>query len=230
MTGNDEVPVEIRNGLTRKRPDMTTSHEEADNIIMQQTVFVQRENPSGGICVIADDTDVFLLLLHHLFSQKMSSVFIMKSPVHGRSSTDIRATVQKHGEIVPHLLAAHALSGTDTTAASFGIGKTKVLKVLAMGTNLSSVGDKDADMVDFVKQATQFIAACYGQKKCNTMSEARQKAWTEKTSKSRKCKPPLKSLSPTPEALIENVKRAHLRTLCNNCGLNVITNNISFSN
>ena len=85
-------------------------------------MFVQRENPSRDICVIADDTDAFpFLLLPYYFNQQMSSVLIMESPVHGRSSTDIRATVQKHGGVVPHLCAAHALSGADTTAASFGI-------------------------------------------------------------------------------------------------------------
>ena len=82
----------------------------------------------------------------------MSSVLIMESPVHGRSSTDISATVKKHGGIVPHLHAIHALSGADTTAASSGIGKTKILNMLAVATNLSSVGDKDADIVDVVKQ------------------------------------------------------------------------------
>ena len=121
MTGNNEIPVEISNELIRERPNMVSSHEEADNIIVQQTMLVQRENPTRDICVIANTPDAFLLLLPHYFNQQMSSVLIMESPVHGRSSTDIRATVQKHGGVVPHLRAAHALSGADTTAASFGI-------------------------------------------------------------------------------------------------------------
>ena len=108
MTGNDDVPVEINNELIRKRPDMATSNEEANNIIVQQIMIMQRENPSPGICVITDNTDVSLLLLHHYFNQQMSSLLIMESSVHDHSSTDIRATIQKHGGIIPHLLAAHA--------------------------------------------------------------------------------------------------------------------------
>ena len=146
----------------------------------------------------------------------MSSVLITESSFHGRSSTDIRETVEKHDGIVPHFLAGHALSGADTTAASFGIGKTMVLKVLAMETNLSS-----AYMVNVVKQATQSIRACYGQKTCNTMSEKGKKAWAEKTSKARKCIPPLKFLQPKSEVFIENVKRAHLQTAIWKCALDL---------
>ena len=49
----------------------------------------------------------------------------------------------------------------------------KILKVLAMGTTLLSVSDKDANMIDVVKQVTQFIAAYYEQMKYNTVSEIR---------------------------------------------------------
>ena len=38
------------------------------------------------------------------------------------------ATVEKHADIASNLLAAHALSGCDTAASIFGIGKPTVLK------------------------------------------------------------------------------------------------------
>ena len=42
---------------------MNTTHEEADNILVQQIVFAAKENQKG-ISVIADDTDVSVLLFY----------------------------------------------------------------------------------------------------------------------------------------------------------------------
>ncbi len=53
---------------------------------------------------------------------------VMESPIKERTVIDIRATVEKHRAIIPALLAGHAISGCDTVAACFGIGKGKILK------------------------------------------------------------------------------------------------------
>ena len=47
----------------------------------------------------------------------------MESPIKGRMVVDIGKTVQKHSELVEGILPAHALSGCDTVASYFGIGK-----------------------------------------------------------------------------------------------------------
>ena len=57
----------------------------------------------------------------------------MESPVHGRQTIDIRATAKELANILPNLLAAHGLSGCDTVAPCYGIGKMKVLKTLKQG-------------------------------------------------------------------------------------------------
>ena len=44
---------------------------------------------------------------------------------HDRKAVDIGATARKHVEIAPHLLSAHPLSGCDTVAQIFGIGRAK---------------------------------------------------------------------------------------------------------
>ncbi|MES9879341.1 MAG: hypothetical protein ABW185_00475, partial [Sedimenticola sp.] len=64
-----------------------------------------------------------------------SSPIYMESPLRQRGVIDIDATVQDNLLVIPGLLAAHALSGCDTVASYFGIGKGKVLKVLRAGTN-----------------------------------------------------------------------------------------------
>ena len=43
---------------------MATLHEEADNIIAQQVIICTKQQPCA-VSVITDDTDVFMLLLHH---------------------------------------------------------------------------------------------------------------------------------------------------------------------
>ena len=86
---------------------------------------------NGARVVIADDTNVFVLLLHfkNLGSLGSGPIF-MESPLRQRGSIDIDGTLQEHHTIIPSLLAAHALSGCDTVASYYGVGKGKVLKVL----------------------------------------------------------------------------------------------------
>lgn len=87
-----------------------------------------------ALVVVADDTDVFVLLLHfrHYGLIKAGNIY-MESPLRGRAVVDIDMTIQTNLSIMPGLLAAHALSGCDTVASLFGIGKGVVLKVLRAG-------------------------------------------------------------------------------------------------
>ena len=67
LTGNADVLVEVINMINRAtidRIDGATSLEETYNVFVQQMFFVHREHTSCEICTIADDKDVFLLLLH----------------------------------------------------------------------------------------------------------------------------------------------------------------------
>ena len=85
--------------------------------------------------------------------------------------------------MIPNLLAAHELTGCDTVAPYFGIGKSVALNVLQSGVHsLSSIGDTNCTLSDIMSQATPYILACYGQTKCMTMTEVRQKMWAEKVS------------------------------------------------
>ena len=68
--------------------------------------------------------------------------------VHGRQTIDIRATAKEHANILPNLLEAHGLSGCDTVAPCYGIGKMKILKTLKQGNHsLSCLRDSNANGV-----------------------------------------------------------------------------------
>ena len=138
----------------------------------------------------------------------------MEATSKGRSSVNIGATAAKHRDIVTQLLSAHALSGCDTVASCFGIGKATVKKVLEMGNRLNHLGDPSACFEDVLREATTFTAACYGQK-CEpgeTMTDVRYKVWVSKTGqKGAFLLPNLKALPPTLKAFKENVKKAYFQ-------------------
>ena len=165
-------------------------------MIVQQVADV---NPKKAL-VAADDTDVFVLLLHFCCKEDIpaSTSVLMVSPILGRSMIDINATVNQHHDIIPNLLAAHGLTGSNTVAPYFGIGKSVALNVLRSGVHsLSSIGDTNCTLSDIMSQATPYILACYGQTRCMTMTEARQKMWAKKVSRSIASAPKLSSLPPT---------------------------------
>ena len=125
---------------------------------------------------------------------------------------DINGTVDKHQSIIPDLLACHGLTGCDTVATCYGIGKGVALKVLQRQTySLSCLGDDSVPLDEVKDQATKFILACYGQSQCSTVTEACQRLWTSKVGRSLAGAPKLASLPPTNEAFGENVAHAHLQ-------------------
>ena len=86
VTGSD-VPKEIYQGVVIERRDIATSHEEADNIIAQQALLCAKEQ-TGTSIVIADDTDVFVLLLYHYNNEHVMSPMLMTSPIQQRTIID----------------------------------------------------------------------------------------------------------------------------------------------
>ncbi len=63
--------------------------------------------------------------------------------------------VEQHCTIIPDLFAAYDLTGCDTVATYFGIGKTGVLKVLQSGHySLSSIDDASRLLSGITSQAT----------------------------------------------------------------------------
>ncbi len=128
ITGSDPVSVDINSCILIKVMDMTTTQEEADTIIVQHVAHVQAER----VLMVADDTDIFVLLLHVCYQGDISSSVMMVCLIQGRAVIDINATVEQHCTIIPDLLAVHGLTCCDTLATYFVIGKTVVLKVVVI--------------------------------------------------------------------------------------------------
>ena len=86
ITGQDKSPVEIScGGVVILRHDIATTHEEADNIIVQQAMQVAVDEHN----ILADDTDVYALLLYHYLQQDLQTPMVMESPIKERTVIDI---------------------------------------------------------------------------------------------------------------------------------------------
>ena len=79
------MPIEISTGrVAISREDLATSHEEADSIIVKQVLSCAAENEQNVITVVADDTDVFVLLLHYHHMANLNNVVLREFPIKGR--------------------------------------------------------------------------------------------------------------------------------------------------
>ena len=208
VTCASPIPVEIAPSNIIQRVDMTNTHEEADTIIIHQILKADVEN----VLVVADDTDLFVLLCHFIFNKIIRCQVKMVSPKKDRKMIDINRTVLEHSGVMKNLLAAHSLSGCDTVATYFNIGKSIVLKILKTNKYpLDALGDQDIPLQNVLQQATSFILACYGLSKCQTMTEGRQKMWSQKVGRTIGGAPKLQTLPRTTEAFEMNSARAHLQ-------------------
>ena len=209
LTGSDPVPEEINRGCHHQTPRHENYAGGVDTIIVQQVAEVK----ANKVHVVAEDTDIFVLLLHFCCQGDIpaSTSVLMVLPIRGRAVIDINATVDLHRDIITYLLAAHGLSGYDTVATNFGIGNAAALRVLTSSVDaLTYVGDASRILTQVTARATPFILACYEQT-CTLLTGTRQKMWANKVGQSVAGAPKLDSLPPTNEAFNENVARAHLQ-------------------
>ena len=125
------------------------------------SIPIFRSQASSVLKVAIDEEDD--LYLASTLLPRRSLLDTMESPIKDRVVVDIGKTVEKHQNIIPQILAAHALSGCDTVACCFGIGKNAVLKVVRSGNSLSLLGYIDEPLPAVIEQATLFMTACYAQ-------------------------------------------------------------------
>ena len=71
ITCQEESPVEIAAaGVVIRREDLKTTHEEVDTIIVAQAIYAAKVE-GKCVVVVADDTDVYTLLLYHYHSESL---------------------------------------------------------------------------------------------------------------------------------------------------------------
>ena len=125
LTGSADTPMEVNDGLIIERKDLTTTYEEADVIMVQQAYKSALDSATKSICVVCDDTDVFILLVYFYHKLGLDSKVYMQVTSDERDVLDIGPSVINCRNTIPSVLSAHALSGCDTGVPFFWVRQDK---------------------------------------------------------------------------------------------------------
>ena len=212
VTGPDPRPVEVGDG-----PQPTTiTHEEAD-IIMVHHMVKEAMSGHSPIQIVSDDTDVLLLLVHHLNiylgSLPCTVRVFMESCSGNRAVIDVNEVVKKHKSIIPNLLAAHALTGCDSVSSLAGIGKAKMFNKLQKFTDSLDLGDPSSSPEDVISSCLKFVAMLYGQEPEMPLNTMRSTIFMKKIAGKRHSPPVLSHLPPTMAGFTPHCQRAHYQTI-----------------
>ena len=136
---------------------------DADTMIVKCALeFAIRRNE---VNVVADDTDVLILLIYH-WKPSMADIYFhseaKKSQKKGLVVFKISDLSSNIGQVITaNILFLHAWSGCDTTSATYGHGKTSLLKKIKNSEELqqisSSMCDPDATAEQLVKLVTTYL-------------------------------------------------------------------------
>ena len=152
----------MREGIRSNDIHMSTTHEEADVIMVQQLFTAITTKKLEKVQIICDDTDVFVLLLYFYWKLQIEADVLMEATSGNRNIIDIKQSVCKNKDIVQSLLAAHAVSGCDTIGRYHGIGKWTFFKYLRVSLKLCHLGKLGSDFNLVQNECTLLVSSCYG--------------------------------------------------------------------
>ncbi|CAM1319304.1 Uncharacterised protein g7168 [Pycnogonum litorale] len=180
-------------------------HHEADVKII--SYLLKLSSQRKHIQILADDTDIFVLLVFFCWVYKPVAHVSMRK--YDGKVIDITATASKLGDKCFDLLAVHALSGCDTVSYPFGKGKVSALNLmLKLDLNLHVFTEPDAEEVDWMKAGIDFLSYLYCGKIMESLNNLRYTLFSRK-----KDPPKIQTLPPTDKSAIEHIKRARLQVL-----------------
>ena len=76
---------------------------------------------------------------------------------------------------------------------------------------LALIGELNSSLQLHKTEGINLLLYCYKKTKVNCVTEVRKKVWKHRVSQNNASAPTLESLSPTNEALLENLKKAHIQ-------------------
>ncbi|KAL8571528.1 hypothetical protein ACOMHN_056823 [Nucella lapillus] len=208
ITGSDPQPVHMGSGL--KEPPL--HHEEAD-VLMACHIINEASSGHTTIKVISDDTDVLVILAHHMHKQTggLSNhvALFMESCSSGHNVICVNDVISSHQNIMPNLLAAHALTGCDTVSSFSGIGKASVLKTLTKFSGQFKLGNLTASAEEVTESCLQFVCLLYGEESAISLNTVRANCFKRKILGKRHLAPKLSSLPPTMAPFHAHCQRAN---------------------
>ena len=138
---------------------------DADTLIVR--VALDFAAAAQNVTVIADDTDVLVLLIYH-WHPSMAHVYMKREPRGTLEGATISIPVIQQtigANTVKRLPVVHVISGSDTTSAVYGHGKATAFKKLpvdSLGNFCDTVSTKTSTPDDVSHAGNKLLVALYG--------------------------------------------------------------------
>ena len=138
----------LADALTIQKIDTIQSEEDADTLIVKTALDLSK---TSTVNVIADDTDILVILLHHINNNRKPIYLTRKGRlIDMQELSGLLNEAQKQ-----FLLLAYSFSGCDTVSAIHNYGKIKLFNKLTKGncTNVLEVFTNPQSAIQCVKDA-----------------------------------------------------------------------------
>ena len=142
---------------------------DADTLIVD--VAAQSASRGVPVTVVANDTDILVMLLYH-FCDSMSDIILhmettKQAPVRKICIRKLTAAIGTR--VTRQLPVIHAISGCDTTSSLYGHGKGSAFRSIANNVEdtcrlTEIVGCRDSKVEDVVQAGLQLLVLIYGGK------------------------------------------------------------------
>ena len=170
------------------------------------------------VTVVADDTDVLILLMYH-WTESMADVYFLsepkKSQKKGLQVWRICDLITKAGTLTSHLLFMHAWSGCDTTSATFGQGKTNLVKKIKASEEVQQIsllmGDPCLTAEEIGKAGVRLFVILFGGKQEDSLNFLQYVKFMEMVSSNEAIDP--QKLPPRERAAHFHSLRVHLQLM-----------------
>ena len=188
--------------------------EDADTTIVKEALkFAQEGCP---VTIVGEDTDILVLLLHH-WAPSMANIFLRSEPKKnsGLKLVNIeRYSMKLSPAVKNNLLFVHAWGGCDTTSATFGHGKSKILKLVGLKCPQQDVmavcnifNAEDRNQEEIIESGTNLFKIMYGGNIDDELGHLRKLHFHEMSASSKSVKPEI--LPPTFEAARQHSLRVY---------------------
>ena len=169
----EQLVLLLKKYLRAANNTVVNCSQDADAQIALQAIDFARLQKS--VTVVADDTDVFLLLVSHMEDQ-MANIYFMSEK--SKKTWSIRKIVNIIEPVVKkHILFLHAWTGCDTTSSIYGQGKTSLIKKIMSSKELQRhaeiISDPWAEENEVVQAGEIFFITMYGGKFTDTLNTFR---------------------------------------------------------
>ena len=160
--------------------DLDCDHKEADTRIIWHLSFIVRTSKSSpNISVRATDTDVFIILLHHV-SKKAINLWmdVGLSKNNTRAFINISKLAMDLGkDLCNAIVSFHAFTGCDYTASFMRKGKIRPYKLMEQSASaieaFANLGEAENIEADTIEKIEQFVCSMYAKPRLTSVNDVR---------------------------------------------------------